>query len=130
MPGEGANDQTGGLPVTTCRMVIEPLKDDAVRVVVTGELAGPSAYTLDSELRKVEVMQPRWLVLDLSALRFIDSAGLARLLAAHRRAERDRRHLAVVEGTGAVRRLIALTALDQKLVLFSEPEAAVAAVQA
>jgi anti-anti-sigma factor len=111
-------------------MVIEALEDDAVRVVVSGELAGSSAYTLDAELRKVEVMQPRWLVLDLSALRFIDSAGLARLLAAHRRAERDRRRLVVVEGTGAVRRLIALTALNQHLELFTEPEAAVAAIQA
>src|SRR3954471_23741805 len=112
-------------------MVIEPLHDDdGVRVVVKGELAGPSAYTLDTELRKVEVMQPRWLLLDLSALSFIVSAGLARLLAAHRRAKRDRRRLAVVEGTGAVRRLIALTALDQQLELFTEPSAAVAGVEA
>ena len=70
-------------------MLIEPLEDDAVRVVVEGELAGPSAYTLDTELRKVEETHPRWLVIDLSALSFIDSAGLARLLAAHRRAKRD-----------------------------------------
>ena len=111
-------------------MLIEPLEDDAVRVVVKGELAGPSAYTLDTELRKVEETHPRWLVIDLSALSFIDSAGLARLLAAHRRAKRDRRRLAVVEGTGAVRRLIALTALDQQLELFTEPAAAVAAVYA
>jgi anti-anti-sigma factor len=114
----------------TCQMVIEPLEEDAVRVVVTGELAGSSAYTLDTELRKVEVMQPRWLVLDLSALSFIDSAGLARLLAAHRRAKRDRRRLAVIEGTGAVRRLIALTALNQQLEVFTEASAAVAALHA
>src|SRR5689334_15058547 len=116
------------MPVTSCRMVIEPLEQDAVRVVVTGELAGPSAYTLDAELRKVEVMQPSWLVLDLSGLTFIDSAGLARLLAAHRRAERDQRRLAVVEGTGAVRRLIALTALDHQLNIYGEASAAAAAV--
>jgi anti-sigma B factor antagonist len=114
----------------TCQMVIEPMDGDAVRVEVKGELAGPSAYTLDTELRKVEGTNPRWLVLDLSALSFIDSAGLARLLAAHRRAKRDRRRLAVVEGTGAVRRLIALTALDQQLELFTEAGAAVAAVHA
>src|SRR3954454_18379293 len=111
-------------------MVIEPLDDDGVRVVVTGELAGASAYTLDTELRKVEVMQPHWLVLDLSALSFIDSAGRARLLAAHRRAKRDRRRLAVVEGTGAVRRLLALTALNQQLEVFTEASAAVAALHA
>lgn len=114
--------------MTNCQMVIELLHDDdGVRVVVKGELAGPSAYTLDTELRKVEEMQPRWLVLDLSALSFIDSAGLARLLAAHRRAKRDRRRLAVVQGTGAVRRLIALTALDHQLELFTESSAAMVA---
>jgi anti-sigma B factor antagonist len=111
-------------------MVIEPLDRDAVRVVVEGELAGPSAYTLDSELRKVEATRPRWLVLDLSALGFIDSAGLARLLAAHRRAGREGRRLMVVQGDGPVRRLIALTALDHQLEVFGDARAAVAAVRA
>jgi anti-anti-sigma factor len=116
------------MPVTTCQMVIEPLEHDAVRVVVEGELAGPSAYTLDAALRKVEAQRPHCLVLDLSALGFIDSAGLARLLAAHRRAQRERRRLIVVEGTGAVRRLIAMTALNQQLEVFSDADAATAAV--
>jgi anti-sigma B factor antagonist len=111
-------------------MVIEPLEDDAVRVVVEGELAGPSAYTLDTELRRVEATRPRWLLLDLSALGFIDSAGLSRLLAAHRRARREGRRLMVVQGNGAVRRLIALTALDHQLEVFSDTGAAVAALRA
>jgi len=117
--------------VSSCQVVIESLEHpDAVRVAVEGELAGPSAYTLDSELRKIEATRPRWMVLDLSALAFIDSAGLARLLAAHRRAKRDGRRLMVVEGTGAVRRLIALTALDQQLEVFSDGPSAVAAAHA
>jgi anti-anti-sigma factor len=118
------------MPVTTCQMVIGPLEDDAVRVVVEGELAGRSAYTLDRALREVEASGPRWLLLDLSALGFIDSAGLARLLAAHRRAKREGRRLIVVEGTGAVRRLIALTALDHQLEVFADAAAAAAAVHA
>jgi anti-anti-sigma factor len=107
-------------------MVIEPLESDGVRVAVEGELAGPSAYTLDSELRRVEATRPPRLVLDLSALGFIDSAGLARLLAAHRRAKRDGRRLLVIEGDGAVRRLLALTALDQQLELVADAGAATA----
>jgi anti-sigma B factor antagonist len=119
------------MPVTSCQMVIEPLEGGAVRVVVEGELAGSSAYALDAALRKLEASrQPAWLVLDLSALGFIDSAGLARLLAAHRRAKREGRRLIVVEGTGAVRRLIALTALDQQLEVFADADAATAAVLA
>jgi anti-sigma B factor antagonist len=116
--------------VTTCRMVIEPLEGDAVRVVVQGELAGSSAYRLDTELRRLEATRPPWLLLDLSALGFIDSAGLARLLAADRRARREGRRLMVVQGSGPVRRLIALTALDHQLELFSDTRAAVAAVRA
>ena len=111
-------------------MVIESLDDDAVRVIVHGEVAGPSAYTLDAELRRLEAARPRSLLLDLSALGFIDSAGLARLLAAHRRAKREGRRLVVVEGTGAVRRLIALTALDHQLEVFADSGAAVAALHA
>jgi anti-sigma B factor antagonist len=109
-------------------MLIEPIDHDAVRVAVRGELAGPLAYTLDAELLRVEAKRPPWMVVDLSALGFIDSAGLSRVLAAHRRARRDGRRLSVVEGTGAVRRLIALTALDHQLELFTDARAALAAV--
>jgi anti-anti-sigma factor len=116
------------MPVSNCQMVIEPMDGASVRVVVQGELAGPSAYTLDKELRKVEATRPRSLLLDLAALTFIDSAGLARLLAAHRRAQREGRRFVVVEGTGAVRRLIALTALNQQLEVFPDARSAVAAV--
>ena len=110
-------------------MVIEPLADDAVLVAVEGELAGPSAYTLDSELRRVEERRPASLVLDLSRLAFIDSAGLGRLLAAHRRAKRDGRRLVVVEGKGVVRRLLALTALDHQLELYADARAATAGLR-
>jgi anti-anti-sigma factor len=107
-------------------MVIEAMDADGVRVSVEGELAGSSAYTLDSELRRVEATHPARLLLDLSALAFIDSAGLARLLAAHRRAQREGRRLIVVQGTGAVRRLLALTALDHQLDVFVDAGSAAA----
>jgi anti-anti-sigma factor len=116
--------------VSGCQVVIEPMDEGGVRVAVGGELAGSSAYTLDSELRRVEATRPARLLLDLSALAFIDSAGLARLLAAHRRAQREGRRLIVVQGTGAVRRLLALTALDHQLELFADAGAAAAAAHA
>jgi anti-sigma B factor antagonist len=112
--------------VSSCHLVIEPLGPDAVRVVAEGDLSGPSAYTFDAELMRVEQKRPRCLVLDLSKVTFIDSAGLARVLGAHRRAKRDKRRFVVVEGTSAVRRLIALTALDQRLELAADAQAALA----
>jgi anti-sigma B factor antagonist len=113
-----------------CQVVIEALGTGAVRVAIQGELSGPSAYTVDAELRRVEATEPACLVLDLSDLGFIDSAGLAQVLAAHRRALRAGRRLLVVEGSQAVRRLIALTALNRHLELLPDSRSAVAAATA
>jgi anti-sigma B factor antagonist len=109
-------------------VVIEGLGDEAVRVAVCGEMTGPSAYTVDGQLRRVEAAGPSCIVLDLSGLDFIDSSGLGRLLAAHKRAMREHRRLVVVEGSRAVRRLIALSALDHRLELVSDGRAADAVV--
>ena len=107
-----------------CQVVIEGLGARAVRVAVQGELSGPSAYTVDTQLRRVEATDPACVVLDLSDLGFIDSAGLAQVMAAHRRALRAGRRLLVVEGSQAVRRLIALTALNRHLDLMPDSRAA------
>ena len=80
-------------------LTIEPLAGGAVRVALRGELDLEHAYTFDEELRRVEAPKPSCLVLDLRALSFLDSSGLARLLAASRRARRERRRLLLVRGT-------------------------------
>jgi anti-sigma B factor antagonist len=97
--------------------------DGAVRVALHGELDLDHAYDFDVELRRLEASQPRCLILDLRDLRFLDSSGLARLLAARRRARRDRRRLVLVRGTATVQRLFALTALDEQFEMVSAPPA-------
>jgi anti-sigma B factor antagonist len=92
-------------------LTIEPLAGGAVRLALRGELDLEHAYTFDEELRRIEADRPPCLVLDLRGLRFLDSSGLARLLAAHRRAKRDRRRLLLVRGGPAVQRLMAITAV-------------------
>jgi anti-sigma B factor antagonist len=52
-------------------------------------------------------------VLDLRGLSFLDSCGLARLLAARRRARREKRRLLLVRGSAAVQRLFAITAVTE-----------------
>ena len=94
-------------------LTIEPLAGDAVRVALRGELDFEHAYTFDEELRRVERDRPHCLVLDLRGLSFLDSCGLARLLAARKRARRDRRRLLLVRGGAAVQRLLALTAVSE-----------------
>jgi anti-sigma B factor antagonist len=92
-------------------LTIEPLAGGAVRVALRGELDLEHAYTFDEELRRVEADRPPCVVLDLRGLTFLDSSGLARLLAARHRARRDKRRLLLVRGSKAVQRLMAITAV-------------------
>jgi anti-sigma B factor antagonist len=94
-------------------LTIEPLAGGAVRVALRGELDLEHAYTFDEEMRRVEGARPSCVVLDLRGLSFLDSSGLARLLAVNRRARRERRRLLLVRGPAAVQRLMAITAVGQ-----------------
>lgn len=97
--------------------------DGAVTVALHGELDLDHAYDFDVELRRLEAAQPRCIILDLRDLKFLDSSGLARLLAARRRARKDHRRLVLVRGTAAVQRLFAVTALDEQFEMVSEAPA-------
>ena len=101
-------------------LTIEPLAGGAVRVALRGELDLEHAYTFDEELKRVEGTHPSCLVLDLRGLAFLDSCGLARLLAARRRAIRERRRLLLVRGGPAVSRLLAITAVGEQFEQVSE----------
>ena len=101
-------------------LTIESLDGGAIRVALRGELDLEHAYTFDEELRRVEALKPPCLVLDLRGLTFLDSSGLARLLAARRRARRDQRRLLLVRGSRAVQRLMAITAVGEHFETVSE----------
>src|SRR3954462_10737114 len=101
-------------------LTIEPLAGGAVRIALRGELDLEHAYTFDEEMRRVEDARPACIVLDLRGLSFLDSSGLARLLAANRRARRERRRLRLVRGPLAVQRLLAITAVGQHFETVSE----------
>ena len=92
-------------------LTIEQLAGDAVRVALRGELDLEHAYTFDEEMRRVEGARPSCLVLDLRGLSFLDSSGLARLLAANTRARREQRRLVLIRGGKAVQKLLQITAV-------------------
>ncbi|RKQ86658.1 anti-anti-sigma factor [Solirubrobacter pauli] len=109
-------------------LMIEELDAGAVRIALRGELDLAHAYTFDEELRRVEDMRPTTVVLDLRKLTFLDSCGLARLLAARRRARRSGHRLLLVRGPATIQRLFALSAVDEAFEMVSElPEALTAA---
>jgi anti-anti-sigma factor len=78
------------------------------------------AYTFDEELRRVEEARPSRVVIDLRELTFLDSCGLARLLAARRRARRLGHRLQLVRGSAGVQRLFALAAVDEAFEMVSD----------
>jgi anti-sigma B factor antagonist len=94
---------------------------NALVVTLRGELDLNSAYTLNDELRRLELDRPDLLVLDLRLLTFMDCAGLGRLVALRRRAERQGFRLVLVRGTKIVQRLLAVTALDVTFEQVAEP---------
>jgi anti-anti-sigma factor len=101
-------------------LTIEEYESGAVKFALRGELDLAHAYTFDEELRTVEGTHPSTVVIDLRELTFLDSCGLARLLAARRRARRLGHRLLLVRGSATVQRLFALAAVDEAFEMVSD----------
>jgi anti-anti-sigma factor len=108
-------------------LMIEELGPGVVQIALRGELDLAHAYTFDEELRRVEETRPTCVVLDLRGLGFLDSTGLARLLAARRRARRAGHRLLIVRGPRAIQRLFALAAVDETFEMVNEVPVALTA---
>ena len=97
-------------------LAVETYRDGDGTIVLQlfGEFDLASAPTFEAELARAEAeMGP--LVIDLSALEFIDSAGISQLLAAHTRAEDDERELVFLKGPPPVEKIVRITGLDEIL---------------
>jgi anti-sigma B factor antagonist len=64
----------------------------------------------------------RHIVLDLRGLTFMDASGLHELIRLNDYAHHNRHNFAVVRGRKGIERLLALTAVEELLVLVDEPE--------
>jgi anti-anti-sigma factor len=103
-------------------------EQEGVRVALSGELDLSSALVFDEELRRIEDNDgSHTLVLDLHALKFLDSTGLRLILSAHTRARRDGRRLRIVPGSDAVRRIFELTGVTTRLDIVEDAAPAKAA---
>jgi anti-sigma B factor antagonist len=91
-------------------------EQDAVRIALSGELDMSSALLFDDELKRIEDSDGAdTIVLDLRALKFVDSTGLRLILSAHARARRRGRRLRIVQGSDAVKRIFRLTGMRDRL---------------
>ena len=83
---------------------------DSVTVAVAGEIDLSTADQLDAAIREAEETEINRIVVDLSALSFVDSTGLGVLLEAIKRSRRNGNRLSFVPSKHeAVTRLLALT---------------------
>ncbi len=101
-----------------------------VRIVaIDGELdiaASPEVRRLlDEDTEGVE----RRLVIDLTRCRFIDSTGLATLLHGAKQPRNGESHVALVSTGGEVRKLLALTAIDRTIPVYTSVDEAIEAVR-
>jgi anti-anti-sigma factor len=106
-----------GLEITEARP-----QAGAVRVALEGELDLANAYAFDRRMLAVETAQPKLIIVDLRGLTMLDSAGLARLVSAQRRARRGQWRLVLVRGGRTIQRVLQTTRLDELLELTSDPD--------
>ena len=91
-----------------------------VCVALTGELDLAGVPAAASELRRAQ-SEARDVLLDLSALTFIDVSGLHMIVAADTRARHHHGRLMVRCGRSCVCRLFELTGIDRSLDLTDDP---------
>lgn len=96
----------------------------ACRLLLSGELDLANALTLEAELKKAEGNGSALVRLDMSELEFIDSTGIAVLVAAHHRlAEKGGRLELVPSRAREVSRVLAITGLASELSFTADPDA-------
>ncbi|KFU75828.1 anti-anti-sigma factor [Amycolatopsis lurida] len=105
-------------------MTVERLGRTLV-LIVDGDLDLHTAPTARQAIESALSHRPRRLVVDLSLVRFLNSAGLEVLLTAHRQAA-PHTDLRLVVSTRAVWRPLQLTRLHDHLVIHASRSAAIA----
>ena len=92
--------------------IVEGRVGEAVTLAAYGEI-DMAAPELDAALLRAEESDAAQIILDLSAVTFIDSCGLRVVLVAERRSATDGKRLGMRLGDGQVARMMKFTAIDQ-----------------
>lgn len=82
-------------------------------VTPQGEIDISNVEVLDQVLGEVIDEQPKRLVVDLSRVNYLDSAGISSLLRGGKRLSQEGGQLSLVDGNPFVQRLIRLTGIDR-----------------
>lgn len=96
------------------RVEIERTGETTV-LAVSGELDLASSGTLEEAIAGADSSGLALLALDLSAVDFMDSSGLAVLVKTHQRAHDAGRRFGVINCSPQVQRLLTLTGVDERI---------------
>ena len=94
---------------------IERVPEELWLIELYGELVLEGVDFVSNELLLAEASDVRRIIVDLSAVNFVDSAGLAVLYGAQTRSNQDSNRLRFLRGGGQVERVIKMTGLDSVL---------------
>jgi anti-sigma B factor antagonist len=86
-------------------------------VTIRGDFDLQVAESAAAKILEVEASEPESLVLDLSGLSFLDSAGMGVIAAAHDRAKSAGRRFVVVDPPYGVKRAFAVSGLDEVITI-------------
>jgi anti-sigma B factor antagonist len=97
-------------------LTIEAREEAGASVLaLAGEFDLAVVELFEQAIAKLERAESPVVVVDLSAVEFMDSSGLRALVLADRRAQAAGRRLAIVPGPPTVRRVFELTQLEDRL---------------
>jgi anti-sigma B factor antagonist len=123
--GDGTGPPRADVP-GPCWFRVDEHQDYAV-VTASGEIDVHTSPGLTDALRAGDAASKR-LILDLSAVTFLDSTGLSAMVAALNRTHQQDGSMSLVGPAGVVRRVLAITELDRVFAIYDVLDDAVGAV--
>lgn len=119
------NTSGDAYPLTDTMTTAVTTRDGATVLTVTGEVDLATAPALENAIDAALGSEPASLIIDLTAVTFLASAGMAALVAAHQRAGEATSIVVVADGPATSRQL-KMTSLDQVFALHTTLDAALA----
>jgi anti-sigma B factor antagonist len=92
-------------------------------LILSGEFDLAGVQVFEARLAEVEAREPRAIVVDLSAVEFMDSSGLRALVTGDERSRQAGKRFAIVPGPPQVRRVFEITQLEERLDLVDDAAA-------
>jgi anti-sigma B factor antagonist len=124
--------ETGGHPVTDLQISVTvlPAGDGACSVIsLAGEADLTTTELRDALAAEVAAGKPRLLLIDMTALSFIDSAAMQMIIGAYRVFRRDGGTVALVSPVPAVARTLALAGTSEIIAVYATMNEAITSAQ-